>query len=163
MSYEVNADKGKVHFKTKGWPNLINIHGEGKGAVGKVTITDNKASGELSFELGTLATGIELRDEHMKTKYLEVEKHPTTSLKFEDVTLPNNLNGSASFSGRLKLHGVEKKVSGVAQISKTDKGLTLKAELPIKLSDFKIEIPSYQGITVAEDVKIEFETEVSTI
>ena len=43
-----------------------------------------------------------------------------------------------------------------------DKGdvLQLKGVIPVKFSDFAIEIPSYKGITVAESVKISFESKV---
>jgi len=37
----------------------------------------------------------------------------------------------------------------------------LEAELIVKLSDFKIAIPSYQGITVAENVTITVSSKVN--
>lgn len=160
-NYSFKPEVGKLEFKTKGWPNLITIKGEGKGVTGTVTSDDGKVQGALSFDLTTLKTGIDLRDDHMKNKYLQVKEHPTAELTLQDVALPPNMDGSFSFKGMMKLHGVEKEVTGKGEMGKTGGQISMKAEIPIKLSDFNVEIPSYQGITVAEKVTIHFETQVT--
>ncbi len=159
--FDFKPDAGKVEFKTKGWPNLVTIKGEGKGVKGQLKANAGKVSGDLSFDLTTLKTGIELRDTHMKENYLEVKNHPTAKLTLTDVSVPENLDGSFEFSGKLTLHGVENDVKGKAELENEDGKIKMNAEIPIKLSDFKIAIPSYQGITVAEKVTIKFESTVS--
>ena len=158
--FDFKPEMGKVVFKTKGWPNLVVIKGEGQGVTGALTETAGKVSGELTFDLTTLKTGITLRDDHMKDNYLEVKKHPTAKLSLKEVSLPEKLDGSMKFKGMMTLHGVEKEVSGEAKLANDSGALTMSAELPIKLSDFKIAIPNYKGITVAEKVKVSFETKV---
>jgi len=162
VQYNFKPDTGKVAFKTKGWPNLVTIKGEGKGVIGNLTLQEGKVTGELTFDLTTLKTGIELRDDHMKDTYLEVKKFPKAKLKLTSVEVPKDMDGDMKFKGLMTLHGVEKEVSGKAELDKDDKKIKMSAEVPIKLSDFKIAIPSYKGITVAEKVKVSFESEVVT-
>jgi polyisoprenoid-binding protein YceI len=162
QQFQFKPQAGKVVFKTKGWPNLVTIKGEGTGVSGVLMEEMGKVSGELNFDLTTLKTGIELRDSHMKDNYLDVKQFPTAKLKLTSVEVPNDLDGSIEFKGIMNLHGVQKEISGKADLERDGKTLSMKAEIPLKLSDFKIAIPSYQGITVAEKVKINFETQVMT-
>jgi polyisoprenoid-binding protein YceI len=53
--------------------------------------------------------------------------------------------------GSLTLKGTSNPIKGTVQVS--DKG-EVQAEFKIKLSDFKVDIPRYMGITVADEVKI---------
>ncbi len=161
--YEFKPEVGKVGFKTKGWPNLVTIKGEGKGVSGSLQETAGKVSGTLTFDLTSLKTGIDLRDDHMKNNYLEVKDHPTAALTLKDATLPEGLKGTMKFTGTLKLHGVEKEVTGEAKLDNDSGQITMSAEIPVNLSDFKIAIPSYKGITVAEKVNIDFETKVKKL
>ncbi len=151
----LNSDKGTVEFLAKGRPALLKIKGKGKGAYGKLKVKDNKASGQVELDISSFETGISLRDNHMKNKYLEVEKYPKALLTLKDLVLPKNLKGKISFSGLLKLHNVEKPVEGKLSFKGTKKNInTVKADFNIKISDFGIAIPSFKGVTVAEDVKI---------
>lgn len=159
--YKFAPEMGKVGFKTKGWPNLVTIKGEGKGVTGALQETEGKVSGELVFNLDSLKTGIELRDSHMKDNYLETKKHPTAKLVLTNVEFPKDLDGDMKFKGMMTLHGVEKEVEGKAELDNDGGQIKMTAEIPVKLSDFKIAIPAYKGITVAEKVKINFETKVT--
>lgn len=151
-TFNVTPDKGTVSFLAKGKPALISIKGEGQGADGTLTEkADNTLSGKFAFNLKTLKTGIELRDEHLKNKYLEVEKYPQAILNVDGLKLPQNLNDEFKFQGVLSLHGVEKTVEGKARIKS---GKELSADFQLKLSEFGIETPSFQGITVAENVQV---------
>jgi polyisoprenoid-binding protein YceI len=163
QEFQFQPEKGQVEFKTKGWPNLVTIKGEGQGVTGQLQQQDSKVSGTLTFQLASLKTGIELRDSHMKDTYLEVEKYPTTTLTLNDVVVPEDLDGSFEFSGLLNLHGVEKEVRGEAELNADGQVVKMTAEVPIKLSDFGIAIPSYKGITVAEKVTIHFSSQVNIL
>ena len=161
-NYHFKPNNGKVSFKTKGWPSLITIKGESKGVQGELKEMDGKVSGALSFDLQTLKTGISLRDDHMKNKYLEVTKYPKATLTLKNLMLPEKKSGDVPFKGLLKIHGVEKEVKGKVTLESGSDGkeVKMKGEIPIKLADFKIEIPSYKGITVAETVKVFIESKV---
>lgn len=162
------ADKGKTEFKALGVPSSLRIEGQGAGPTGELTAIKQdgkiKISGELQVPLKTLDTGIELRDKHMKNKYLEVDKYDSAILIIDQVLLPVNLSEGvlekAAFAGRLKLHGVEKSISGEGEFKRVANNIQLDSHFSIKISDYGILIPQFAGITVADEVKIHVATEV---
>src|ERR1700751_6375117 len=83
---------GAVEFMAIGKPAFIKIHGTGAAAKGLFVVDGDKVAGQLDFELSSLNAGIETRNEHMKTKYLEVEKFPTATLALESVTKVSGWN-----------------------------------------------------------------------
>ncbi len=159
--YKLSPDSGKVTFLAKGKPALISIKGEGEGATAALKEKDQMLNGEISFLLKSLKTGIDLRDDHLKSKYLEVDKYPTATLKITDLRLPSNLKDGFPFKGTLNLHGVNQPVDGNATVTADSKSQKISADFNIKLSQFKIEIPSFKGITVAEEVQVKVEAPVT--
>ncbi|MBF0315029.1 MAG: YceI family protein [Oligoflexia bacterium] len=159
---QIDTQNSTVEFTAIGNPSMLTIKGTGAAPTGKLTISDEYATGFFEFDLNSLDTGINLRDRHMKEKYLEVAKenglYAKTSFLLNKLILPKQESftlENIAFSGVLKLHGVEKNVSGVAsKITRQKFNFTTHASLKIKLSDFKIAIPSYAGITVAEEVDV---------
>jgi polyisoprenoid-binding protein YceI len=112
----------------------------------------------LTVPLKNLTTGIALRDRHMKENYLEVDKHPTTSLvvAFETLKLPAGagpLKGEAK--GRYTLRAVTKEVPFTYEGTCDATGLCqVKGELKLNITDYGIKVPSYLGITVKPDVVV---------
>jgi len=159
-TYGFHPDQGKVSFMAKGKPALISINGTAEGLSGTLLESSGKLAGEISFELKRLKTGIELRDTHMKDKYLEVEKYPHATLKIEKMDLAKP-GQSFAFAGTLSLHGVSKPIKGEAKLTNEKGQWGVTAEFPIQLSQFGITIPNFQGITVAEDVQVKIDTPVT--
>ncbi|MGE3974389.1 MAG: YceI family protein [Bdellovibrionales bacterium] len=157
---------GEVKFLAVGRPSALKIKGEGAAPTGEFKETAGKVFGSVDFDLHSLKTGINMRDEHMKNKYLEVDKHNgLANLKLENLELPGDIvSGSQSskeglpFKGKLSLHGETKDVQGTYNLTKTATGYDVLAKFNLKLSDYKINIPSYAGITVAEDINVEIKT-----
>lgn len=148
---------GKLTFEAVGRPAMIKIKGESAAPLALLSLENEKASLEANLDLEILKTGIDLRDEHMKEKYLEVKKFPKAKLTISSLPIPagwekapTNISGQ-KFNGTLSLHGKEIPVEGTFSLN--DKKLA-DAEFKIKLTDFAIEIPSYLGITVADLVTI---------
>jgi polyisoprenoid-binding protein YceI len=115
--------------------------------------------GELVVDLRTLQTGIALRDNHMRDKYLEVQRGDSFAtatlgrIRLEGVD-PTNLLGKATFRGVLTLHGQEREVAGTADILRSDRGVRVQAAFPLKVSDFDIASPTYLGVGVRNEVKV---------
>ena len=160
---EINfaGDKGTITFDAVGKPAAIKIHGEGGSAKGTMSLAGKKLSGQLVFPLDTLKTGIELRDTHMKEKYLDVPHYSEAKLTIKDLELPEAFaQGTESelkefpFKGMLTLKGVEKEVTGSCDVKRKDGSMEVTAKFSLKLTDYKVDIPSYMGIVVAEDVKV---------
>lgn len=75
-------------FVAKGRPALIAIKGTGDGATGSLNEMNGTITGEIQFQLKSLKTGIDLRDSHLKDKYLEVEKFPIATSDEETLQFP---------------------------------------------------------------------------
>jgi polyisoprenoid-binding protein YceI len=155
---KTTANAGKVEFEAIGRPSMIKIKGTGEGVNSNLKVDVNKISGEAVFRLDSLTTGIEMRDEHMKEKYLQIKTYPDAKMVFNEFQMPAGWTtkspkvATSSFRGKLILHGVEREITGLYTIDAQTMKST--ASFEVKLSDFKIEIPTYLGVKVADIVKI---------
>lgn len=104
---------------------------------------DSVEADKIIVKLKNLKTGMSLRDKHAQEKYLETEKFPEAIL-----TKASGKGGKGS--GMLKIKGIEKQVSGTYKID----GKFLKAEFPIKLSDYGITGVKYMGVGVDDEVNL---------
>ncbi len=118
-----------------------------------------RLKGEISVDLASLDTGISLRNQHLREKYLEVSRgtgfdHAVLSeLRLDDADGEGFL-GKTGFAGKLLLHGVTRDVAGTAQIQKEGAELRAEASFPLSLSDFGIEPPEYLGVGVANKLLV---------
>lgn len=158
---ELKVKSGKTEFTAIGNPSFMKIKGEGEKPVGDIKIDGAKATGSFEFNLNTLDTGIGLRNRHMKENYLKTNQNPKATLQLEKLVVPMK-DGEPQiealkkypFRGLLTLNGTTKPVKGFLNTERSGKDLQVSAEFSIKITDFKIEVPSYAGITVADEVKI---------
>ena len=116
--------------------------------------------GVLTVDLRTIDTGINLRNEHLRKKYLEVDKgagYDKAVLSEIDLKglKPDAPEGKGSFTGSLMLHGVKKTVSGPVEVRKAGAGLRVKASFPVNLPDYNIPEPRYLGVGVKNTVQVE--------
>jgi polyisoprenoid-binding protein YceI len=115
-------------------------------------------SGQLSVDLRSLDTGIGLRNEHLRDKYLEVGK----GSGFEQAVLSDirlggdadTVQGRTSFSGQLLLHGTTRPVKGQADIRRDGGGVRVEASFPLTLADYGIPKPQYLGVGVRNEVQV---------
>lgn len=139
----------------------LKFQGKGEGPAGNVQV-DTTVVGTFKFKMDSLDTGIGLRNQHMKEKYLETAKYPYGELKVEDVTgfkkdLPD---GSYPFKGTITIHNVAQPVTGTVQVQKIGDGLQIKAEFDTKVSYFSIPLPAYAGVALKDDVKVVVESQL---
>src|SRR3954464_3529267 len=97
---------GSFEAKTK------NVSGE----VASAPAQSGTVGGAVKVDLQTLATGIGLRDRHMRENYLEVSKGPDFAVATIEQIRIERLDGKTTFSGTLLLHGQKKAVSGTAEL-----------------------------------------------
>ena len=126
---------------------VLNPMGDFKGKTsdvkGQAVVNGDEVSAEnIVVNLKTLKTGVELRDKHTQ-KHLETEKFP------EAVLLSAKGKGGKG-TGKIKIRGIEKDISGVYKVE----GKTLKAKFKLKLSDFGIEDINYMGVGVEDEVTL---------
>jgi hypothetical protein len=110
-------------------------------------------------DLRTLDTGIGLRTQHMREKYLEVGRGAgfdtavLSELRLGEVD-PGTFRGRTTFTGTLLLHGVRKPVAGQVDIKREGAAVSAQASFPVTLSDFGIARPEYLGVGVADVVQV---------
>jgi polyisoprenoid-binding protein YceI len=116
--------------------------------------------GSVIVDLRTLDSGVSLRNEHMREKYLEVGKGPEYGQAvLSEIALkgmsPDRPAGKGSFTASLALHGVKKAVTGAVDVHPAGEGLRVKASFPLNLSDYNISEPRYLGVGVKNTVQVE--------
>ena len=154
-----DAGTGAVEFLAVGRPSMLKIHGTATGPVANLSDDGKQLKGSIDFDMDKLDTGIAMRTEHMKEKYLQVKQYPKATLTLSDVPVDAAFEKSLSsggdkpFKGKLALHGKEHDVAGTYT---ADNGL-VKAKFPLTLSDYSIDVPKYLGVTVADTVDVNVE------
>jgi len=129
------------------------------GSVSLATARPAAFVGELSADLKTLDSGIELRNEHMRDNYLEVgkaagfDKAVISDIHLGDVDA-ESFSGRTSFSGTLALHGMSAPVKGPAEVRREGGSVIIEASFPLLLADFGIAKPQYLGIGVKNEVQV---------
>ena len=116
--------------------------------------------GELRVDLAGLETGIGLRDEHLRANYLEIERGPAfrhavlSGIALREPPPDGRGLHETTFTGRLTLHGVERRVEGEATMERRDGRMRVEATLPLSLEAFGIPPPRYLGVGVRDEVRI---------
>lgn len=135
---------GSFEAKTKDINGELSQSGQTPGAM----------TGAIKVNLQTLETGIGVRDRHMRSTYLEVEKGSDFAVAVVDDVRLDSLQGKTTFRGMLTLHGTRQEVRGTAEVAPRDRGYRVRAEFPIKVSAFQIPAPVYLGIGVKDEIRV---------
>ena len=162
MDLSFDNSQSSAEFLAVGRPSMIKIKGKGAQVLGQATIEGKVLNGELKLDLDQFDTGIEMRNKHMKEKYLETgkpeNKFAVLQLKkfdgIDSLTSSNGEKKSVPFEGTLTFHGVKKDVSGTTDLKWKDNTFDGVSNFKVKLSEFNVGIPSFAGVTVAEDVDV---------
>lgn len=157
----IQYTQNTVEFMAVGRPGLIKIKGNGE-KMAKVPSARYSAEKGIAFDLpaifafhlDSLDTGIEKRDQHMKDRYLEVQRFPVAILTLVEPLSIKLPSVEVPFSGKLNLHGVERMVQGKVNVSQEGDQWAARADFQIQLSDFSIQVPAFAGVTVAENVGV---------
>ena len=164
-TFTVNSEQSEVNFLAVGRPSMLKIKGTGAKPKGTFS-TGAKPEGEIQVDLREFTTGIATRDKHMKEKYLETEKPENqfakfkiTSIEIPGKDLPSSGEVPAKISGTLSLHGKTLPVSTDSKLKLDGQKLSTNVQLKLKLTDYGIEIPSFAGVTVAENVDVDIKLE----
>jgi polyisoprenoid-binding protein YceI len=153
LDWKILPEGNTVTFSAAGKPGFIRINGEGAVATGKITENEGKVYGQVEVPLSTLKTGLELRDKHLKEKYLNVDKFPKAVFVLDPV-LPNGTG--FPFTGKLTIKEDTIPVSGSAKVNTIRLDTQeVTAEFKIEMKDLKsLGVPEYAGIKVADTVTV---------
>ncbi len=133
---------------------------------GSLTLVPGKPArlqGEIVMDLQTIDTGITLRNQHLRDKYLEVAKGAGyDKAVLSDIVLKDAgdeaFQGRTPFEGTLLLHAVKKPVQGTVDVRAEASGKRVQAEFRLVMPDFGITPPEYLGVGVGSTllVKVQF-------
>jgi len=131
-----------------------------EGTTSAITVEEDAKNVTLVVPLATVTTGVDLRDKHMKERYLEVDKHPEAKLVLERacLALPEGGEKAGECPGAFTLHGQTKGVTVKYKAVVSGKSTEVDATFTANFLDHGVEEPKYMGIKVkpAVDVKARF-------
>ena len=87
---ELSSQDSKVEFSAIGKPSMLKINGTGGKLKGRMEFQGLHVRAACVVPLDSITTGIDLRDNHMKNKYLEIGKFPEASLTITELLLEKN-------------------------------------------------------------------------
>ena len=135
--------KGPAGFKLEGKSDQVIVKTEGT----RVMVT---------VPLAKLDTGIDLRNRHMREKYLETDKYPNATLVVDRSSIKLPAEGASvqgTGTGEMTLHGKTKPVSFQYVIRRESGVYLAEGKVPLNIKDFDIFIPSYLGVTVKPEIE----------
>ncbi len=130
------------------------------GTLRRTTQQTGSYAGAIQVDLATLDTGIALRNAHLRDRYLMIERGPAfrrAVLSGIEIETPPTARGGrhrTRFSGALTLHGVQRAVTGEAELRQRDGRLQVDAEFSLSLNAFDIPPPRYLGIGVRDTLEV---------
>lgn len=107
----------------------------------------------VTVPLKNLDTKIELRNKHMREKYLEVDKYPNAELRVAKDSIQKTAT-SAQATGQLTIHGQTKPTKFTYTTKPGGGGTAVTGAVHVNMKDFGIAQPGYAGITVKPDVDV---------
>jgi polyisoprenoid-binding protein YceI len=136
--------------------------GSTNGVSGSIVADPAKpgASGvSVTIDMGSLDTGVSLRNKEMKESYLETPKFPTATFKSVSVAGPASIAAGqpadVSVTGDFTLHGVTKRMTvPVRVVLLADGRLHATANFNVKMPDFGIHVPHNILVTVEDQVPV---------
>jgi polyisoprenoid-binding protein YceI len=164
----IDMHGGSVVFDVATNMPAISVHGKSTALEGhaRVRQTDGGLAIdqiEASVPIASLATGMSLRDAHMRKYVFTTSDGQTPDLRFEashaDCTRASGRDTTCQMSGTLAIRGIARMMAMTLRVS--DSGgtgmLHAAGDVEIKLSAWQIDRPSQLGVQTADDVKLHIE------
>ncbi len=129
-----------------------------QGTTSDLDVDDQGAKIVVRVPLKNLSTGIALRDDHMRNKYLEVGTYPNAELTVDRSALrfptgSDPVSGDAT--GTMAMHGKTKSTSFHYNVGKSGNTYRVAGTIHLDIRDYGITVPTYLGVTVKPDVDVE--------
>jgi len=128
------------------------------GTTSDLAAADDGQNVTVTVTLANLTTAMELRDKHMREKYLEVQTYPTTVLTVPRAALSLPAAGASQAGdaqGTLTLHGQTRPASFHYSVANNAGSYQVDGKLHIVMTDYAMAVPTYAGLGVKPDVDVE--------
>ena len=150
----VKVISSQIDFMAEGKPAFVKANGSVLLKNTNLVIKDKIISGKIEIDLNSLNSGIELRDEHLKNKYLMTTQYPIATLTLKNKQMLSFNDEEQVIKGHLNFHGKSRDVNIVTKFKNQGSQFISNGKFELKLSDFGVDLPSFQGITAADKVTI---------
>ncbi len=160
MTFALDADAKitrtgtpQATFKASG-PAGMQINGK----TNDLDVDDQGAKIVIRVPLRNLATGIALRDDHMRNKYLQIGSYPNAELTIDRASIhfpAGDTGATGDAQGTMAIHGRTKNINFHYVMARSSGVLRVDGTAHINIQDYGIDVPSYLGVTVKPDVDVE--------
>ncbi|QQR91147.1 MAG: YceI family protein [Myxococcales bacterium] len=132
----------------------------------------SSVKGKVSAQVKSIKTGIDLRDEHLRSdSWLDAKKYPKATFEVKKVTgakaIKPNKSIKAKVHGVFTLHGVSHPVvadTSVRWVPLTEEMkkipgmegdvLMIQGSFKIKLTDYKVSVPTIVQLKVSDEIEV---------
>ena len=133
--WQLDASNSSLHFVTTKATHVAEVH-QFKQLSGTLT---NAGQAELTIDLNSVDTRIEIRDQRMKEMLFEVAKYPKATLhtKVDEslLKLKSGESKSVALEGTLSLHGQSLTVASMANVERlSDSRLVVSSLTPVVIN-----------------------------
>jgi polyisoprenoid-binding protein YceI len=126
------------------------------GKTSELSLTDDGKTVTFRVPLDTLQTGIDLRDQHMRERYLETNQYPHAALEvpWSAIQLPEEGKSlTRTVGGRMTIRQRTRDVTITYTIHNKGGVYEATGKVPLDIRDFGITVPQYLGVKVKPDVE----------
>ncbi len=161
-TYHFGTHPARTNITFVSEADLETIHGYTNKVQGSIKVDANgtKASGTLRVGVGSLKTGIDLRDEHLRSdQWLDAKRYPYVQLQLVSATETQDPR-KWSYVANLTIKGVTRQIKGTARISaipdRLGKSLgggswvRVRTKFDVKITDYGVKIPQQVGPKVSD-------------
>ena len=157
------GDGSRVEFVSKA--PLESFTGRTRQVSGECTFDSDHLAGDVALsvtvDMASFDTGLSKRNQHMRENHLQTDRFPQAFLRGGTIkaaaasALAVGGSVGVEFSGELDLHGVRRPVVVHLELSRsTADVLSVKAEFPVRLSDYDIERPRMLVMKLADEQQV---------
>ena len=160
-TYRLDETKSVVRFDAKAF--MHDFTGKTFKLLGSIRVGDLDRLPDVeacvTIDAASLETGIATRDGIMRDDHLETAKFPTIDFVLKKVEAVSRQSGGWDFTarGNLSLHGVSREIIFPVRAHQAGDIVRLAAEVPLKMTDYRIRIPTFLFFTVEDRVVVRFD------
>jgi polyisoprenoid-binding protein YceI len=159
--YRLEEGHGQVRFDAKAF--MHDFTGRTSKVTGAIRLADpdrpTEAEACVQVDAASLDTGNGTRDDIMRKDHLETAAFPTMDFLLRGLGEVSARPGGWEFvaKGTLSLHGVTREILLPVQAQKAGDSVRLTGDMPIKMTDYGIRIPTFLFFTVEDQVVVSFD------
>ena len=167
----LQLNDGTVTFEVATNVFSTTVRGASNAITGGTRLRDNGSGLRLEqleavVPVGTLKTGIKLRDEHMRKYVFETSDGQVPDVRFSADTAECPKNGSGyvcNASGNLAIRGTVRPFTIELKVVRNGKGFRVTGGGKLALSTYGIERPSQLGVRTEDEVKIQLDIKARNV